>query len=66
MVVDVVCGKEVDKEAIDGAAGQVFSGAKETDPQHGTKRFYDGRWFYFCSLGCRQKFLANPQEYIKE
>ncbi len=66
MAIDVVCGKEVDEAAVNAPSGQVFAGAKETDPQYGTKRFYGGKWYYFCSLGCRQKFIAHPDEYIHE
>jgi Cu+-exporting ATPase len=24
---------------------------------------YEGRTYYFCSAGCREKFEANPKEY---
>jgi Cu+-exporting ATPase len=26
---------------------------------------YDGRPYYFCSAGCREKFAANPAKYLK-
>ena len=26
---------------------------------------YEGRVYYFCSTECRDKFLANPKEYVK-
>ncbi len=66
MKVDPVCGRDVDDVAINRPESQVFGGASETDPVHGTKRFHDGRWFYFCSLDCRQKFVTNPAEYLAD
>ena len=26
---------------------------------------YKGKTYYFCSVGCKQKFDANPQQYAK-
>ena len=26
---------------------------------------YQGRTYYFCSLGCKKKFDANPAQYVK-
>ncbi len=63
MAKDIVCGAEVDQAAVNQQTGSVQAGAPETDPKHGTKRFYNGKWFYFCSLACRQKFMATPDEY---
>jgi Cu+-exporting ATPase len=34
-----------------------------TSTQHSAD--HDGERFYFCSAGCRDKFLANPNEYAK-
>ncbi len=65
-VIDIVCGKDVSPEAIRRVVGQAASGAAETDPTAGTKRFYNGRWYYFCSLACRHRFLATPDEYIEK
>ena len=31
----------------------------------GAKRFYKGRWYYFCSLECRLTFMATPDEFIE-
>ncbi len=64
MAIDIVCGKEVRDSAVNAAVGQVSSGAPETDPAAGTKRFYKGRWYYFCSMACRHRFVATPDEYI--
>jgi P-type Cu+ transporter len=27
---------------------------------------YQGQSFYFCSIGCKQKFDANPEQYVDE
>ena len=66
MAVDPVCGKHVDEEAVNATVGRVAAGAVELDPSAGAKRFYGGRWYYFCSLACRQKFLATPDEYVRK
>jgi YHS domain-containing protein len=66
MALDIVCGKEVDQAAVNAAVGQVQAGAPETDPATGTKSFYEGRWYYFCSMACRHRFLATPDEFIKK
>ena len=26
---------------------------------------YEGKTYYFCSLGCKAKFEANPRQYLK-
>ena len=64
MAVDIVCGKEVVELGVNAAVGHVPAGAPETDPAAGTKRFYQGKWYYFCSLACRHRFVATPDEYI--
>ncbi len=64
MAVDIVCGKEISKEDINAPVGQIPAGAPETDPRAGTKRFYQGAWYYFCSLECRLKFTATPDDFI--
>ena len=28
------------------------------------KRIYEGKWYYFCSMACRQKFVALPYQSI--
>ena len=66
MAVDIVCGKEVDTAAINAEVGSIPAGAPETNPEHGTKSFYGGKWRYFCSMACRHKFLATPDEFIEK
>lgn len=65
MVKDPVCGKEIDPKLIDTGNSKVMGGAVETNPDYGTKRFHDGKWYYFCSLACRQKFISGPELYVK-
>lgn len=64
MAIDLVCGKEVNAAAVDTPVGMVRAGAGETDPTAGTKRFWEGKWYYFCSQACRLRFVATPDEYI--
>ncbi|HMO55129.1 MAG TPA: YHS domain-containing protein [Tepidiformaceae bacterium] len=64
MAIDIVCGKQVSEAAVNAETGRVAGGAPETDPAAGTKRFYNGRWYYFCSLACRHRFVATPDEFI--
>lgn len=66
MVKDPVCGRDVDDEKIDAADSHAASGAPLTDPSYGTKRFHDGNWYYFCSMACRQRFIANPARYLEQ
>ena len=63
MAKDPVCGMEIDEAAARAETGRTSFGAAEVDPQKGTRSFYGGRWYYFCSLDCRSKFLANPNAY---
>lgn len=65
MVKDPVCGKDVDNERIDAAESRAVSGAPLTDPSFGTKSFYDDKWYYFCSMACRQRFIASPARYLQ-
>lgn len=64
MAIDIVCGKEVNEAGVNTAVGTVSAGAGETDPRAGTKRFHGGKWFYFCSMACRHRFVATPDEYL--
>lgn len=66
MVKDPVCGKDVDDEKVDAADSRSVAGAPLTDPSFGTKGFYDGKWYYFCSMACRQRFIANPKRYLEQ
>lgn len=61
---DLVCGREVDPQAVDRVVRRLPNGVGETDPVAGTKRRYDGRWFYFCGLACGQRFASDPQRYV--
>ncbi len=29
------------------------------------KSEYNGKMYYFCATGCKTKFDANPQQYVK-
>ncbi len=49
---------------MDAVTGRVPGGAPERGGSAGVKRFYGGRWYYFCSLECRLKFVATPAEFI--
>ena len=66
MAMDLVCGKEIDEAAARVETGQTRYGAVEVDPQRGTRQFHDGKWYYFCSLECRSKFMAGPQVYLEQ
>ncbi len=57
-----VCGKNVDEAAVKATTGQTAFGAKEVDPAKGTRQFHDGKWYYFDSLECRAKFMAQHPE----
>ena len=65
MAKDVVCGKEIDEEQARAESSQTSFGAREVDPAQGTRIFHDGQWLYFCGLGCRGKFLASPDTFLK-
>jgi YHS domain-containing protein len=65
-VIDPVCRREVNADAINEHVGKVAGGAGQTDPGHGTKWFHDGRWIYFCSVDCRRQFMAEPARFMKE
>ena len=60
---DPVCGTEIDESGARAATGQTAHGAAEVDTNMGTRSFYKGQWYYFCSLDCRTKFLASPNTY---
>jgi hypothetical protein len=59
----VVCSKDISSD-YDAQTGSVPGGAREVDPTKGTRRFWNGEWYLFCSLACRSKFEANPDAYI--
>ena len=66
LALDLVCGREVAEGDVDAVTGHVPGGAPERASGTGAKRFYQGRWYYFCSLECRLKFMATPDEFIEE
>jgi YHS domain-containing protein len=66
MIKDPVCGKELDEETVRSIRGQTEHGANEVDPAMGTRRFHDGKWYYFDSVDCRFRFMANPSAYISK
>jgi len=54
---------------------EVFQMDKQTDPVCGMQieqadaagqYEYQGRTIYFCSLGCKEKFDANPTRFINK
>ena len=47
---DIVCGQE-------GDPGAILSSAV-------TRWIHEGNRLYFCSLRCRNKFVANPDAYL--
>ena len=63
---DPVCGVDIDEAAARAETGQTRHGAAEVDPTQGTRSFYNGAWYYFCSLDCRTKFLASPDSYLNQ
>ncbi|MBI2867208.1 MAG: YHS domain-containing protein [Chloroflexi bacterium] len=64
MTHDPVCGKEVDVEQLQRQQSTLPTGAKVVDPKAGTRRYHDGKWYYFCSLDCRRKFMENPEAFV--
>lgn len=47
---DIVCGKEVDPDAV------LTTGV--------TRWIHEGNRYYFCGLRCRNKFVADPDVYL--
>jgi YHS domain-containing protein len=54
-----ICGANVDEAAVRASTSQTAFGAAEVDPSKGTRQFHDGKWYYFDTLECRQKFMAQ-------
>jgi len=65
IAIDPACGKEIDTAAVNAQVGRIQAGAPEIDPEKGTKSFHDGKWYYFCSMPCRNRFSAAPQDFLK-
>ena len=57
-----VCTMDISEE-IDTPVGKTVVGTPELDPTRGTKRYWDGVWYYFCSLVCRSRFDSVPSDY---
>ena len=66
IVKDPVCGRELDTDEMNRAVGTVPGGAPEVDPTKGTRRFHEGKWYYLCSLACRNEFLGSPASYTPD
>ena len=60
-----ICGKDV-SETLDTPVGKTVAGTPELDPTRGTKRYWDGVWYYFDSLACRSRFDSAPANYTTE
>jgi len=60
-----VCKVEIDETAARAETGRTAHGAAEVDPELGTRRFHDGKWYYFDTLDCRTKFMASPDTYLE-
>lgn len=65
MAKDPVCGREIDTTQQQASVGRTVVGAPEVNPEFGTRRFHDGKWYTFCSLDCRSRFMASPDQYLK-
>jgi YHS domain-containing protein len=61
-----VCQKPVDEAAAKAQSGMTPGGAKEVDPKAGTRQFHDGKWYYFDTIECRNKFSQRPDNYVKQ
>ena len=57
-----VCSTDISEE-IDTPVGKTVVGTPEIDPSRGTKRYWDGVWYYFCGLVCRSLFDSAPGDY---
>ncbi len=64
MATCLVCNANVDEDAARAESGQTVVGATEVDPTKGTRRFHEGTWYYFDTMGCRSQFMASPDTYI--
>jgi len=71
-------GEEVHQhgeEGMHGEHGEHQENGKAVDPvcgmevkKEGAKHTYEykGKTFYFCMAGCKEKFVENPEEYLKD
>ncbi len=60
-----VCKTVINENSARATTGQTMYGANEVDPNAGTRSFFNGEWFYFCTLQCRTRFLTAPNTYIE-
>jgi YHS domain-containing protein len=60
-----VCQQAIDIEAADSLTGTTPGGAKEVDPEAGTRQFHDGKWYYFDTIECRNRFTQRPDSYLE-
>lgn len=63
---DVVCGRPVTDADARDKGGWPPAQAVDKGAIAATKRYHEGQWFHFCSLACRQKFIASPDTYIAQ
>ena len=59
-----VCQHDAHTAAVNSHVDTTASGAPESDPSTGTKRFHDRVWYYFDSVECRMQFVSNPDALI--
>ena len=64
--IDVVCGKPVTDPDAQDQSGWPPARAVDKGVIAATKCYHEGQWFFFCSLACRQKFIASPDTYIAQ
>ena len=55
----------INEDSARATTGQTMHGANEVDPNAGTRSFFNGEWYYFCTLQCRTQFLTAPNTYIE-
>ena len=60
-----VCRTVINTDSARATTGQTMYGANEVDPNAGTRSFFNGEWYYFCTLQCRTMFLTAPNTYIE-
>ena len=60
-----VCKTVINEDSARATTGQTMHGANEVDPDAGTRSFFNGEWYYFCTLQCRTQFLTAPNTYIE-
>ncbi len=60
-----VCKTVISEDSARATTGQTMHGANEVDPNAGTRSFFNGEWYYFCTLQCRTRFLTAPNSFIE-